>query len=53
MTHEENKAFLALQLENLALKHALVTRDMAELDKALVAEAEASKPDLRPVANSD
>lgn len=51
MTNEEKKMLLSLQLENLALKHAMVTRDLAELD-AVIAE-EKAKPILQPVANSD
>lgn len=50
MTNEEKKMLLSLQLENLALKHAMVTRDLAELDAVIAEEA---KPVLKPVMNSD
>ena len=42
--NEEKKATLVLQQENLALKHAMVTRDIQILDAQIAAEkAEQSK----------
>ena len=44
MTNEEKKAFLLLQQENMAIKHAMLTRDISDIDAQIaIAEREAEE----------